>query len=44
LVALVGGPGPHFAPAHGHGVYEVEELFGGDGLRRAELLAAVPAD
>jgi hypothetical protein len=39
-----GGLGPHLALAHGHGVYEVEELFGGDGLRRAELLAAVPAD
>ena len=39
-----GGRGTHFASAHGHGVYEVEELFGGDGLRRAELLAAVPAD
>ena len=43
-VALAGGPGPCLAPAHGHGVYEVEELFGGDGLCRAELLAAVPAD
>ena len=41
---LAGGPGPHFAQAHGHGVYEVEKLFGWDGLRRAELLAAVPAD
>ena len=41
---ISGGPGPHFALAHGHGVYEVEELFGEDGLRRAELLAAVPAD
>ena len=39
-----GGRGIHFALAHGHGVYEAEELFGGDGLRRAELLAAVPAD
>ena len=44
LVALAGGSGPRLAPAHGHSVYEVEELFGGDGLRRAELLAAVPAD
>ena len=43
-VALAGGPGPYLAPAHGHGVYEVEELFGGDRLCRAELLAAVPAD
>ena len=43
-MALAGSPGPYFALAHGHGVYEVEELFGGDGLRRAELLAAVPAD
>ena len=43
-MALAGGPGPYFAPAHGHGVDEVEELIGGDGLRRAELLAAVPAD
>lgn len=39
-----GGRGIHFASAHGHGVYEAEELFGGDGLRRAELLAAIPAD
>ena len=44
LVALAGGSGSYLAPAHGHGVYEVEELFGGDGLRRAELLAAIPAD
>ena len=44
LVALAGGSGPRFAPAHGHGVYEVEEPLGRDGLRRPELLAAVPAD
>jgi hypothetical protein len=43
-VALAGGSGPRLAPAHGHGVYEVEELFSGDGLRRAELLSAIPAD
>jgi len=44
LVALAGGSAPRLAPAHGHGVYEVEEPFGGDGFRRAELLASVPAD
>ena len=44
MVALAGGGNPHFALAHGHGVYEVEERFSGDGLRRAELLAAVLAD
>ncbi len=43
-MALAGGSGPYLAPAHEHGVYEVEEPLGGDGLRRAELLAAVPAD
>src|SRR5215210_3781390 len=31
-------------PAHGHGVYEVEQFLGGDGLRRAVLLAAVFAN
>ena len=41
--ALAGGSGPDLAPAHGHGVYEVEQLSGGDGLRRAVLLAAVLA-
>ena len=44
MVALAGGSGPRLALAHGHGVYEVEELFGGDGFRRAKLLAAVPTD
>lgn len=44
LVALAGTPGPHLAPAHGHGVYKLEEFFGGDGLRGAELLAAILAD
>jgi hypothetical protein len=32
------------APAHGHGVYAVEEVSGSDWLRGAELLAAVFAD
>lgn len=32
------------APAHGHRVYEVEEVPGPDGLPRAELLGAVLAD
>lgn len=42
--ALAGIPGLDLAPAHGHGVDEVEQCFGKDGLGRAELLAAVLAD
>jgi hypothetical protein len=42
-LALAGVSGPDLTPAHEHGVYEVEKLFGEDGLRRAELLAAVLA-
>ena len=36
--------GLDLVPAHGHGIYEVEQLSREDGLRRAELLAAVFAD
>ena len=38
---LAGGSGPDLASAHGHGVYEVEQPSGDDGLHRTVLLAAV---
>ena len=41
---LAGVSGPGLTPAHGHGVDEVEQFFGKNGLHRAELLAAVFAD
>jgi hypothetical protein len=53
-VPYYGSPGPsrpltgvvlaHLAPAHGHGIYAVEEVSRTEGLGGAELLAAVFAD
>lgn len=41
---LTGVPLPYLAPAHGHGVYAVEEVSWSDGFGGAELLAAILAD